>query len=117
MNENIIQQQIYLWFNNNYCLKTHKNRCMIFSVPNDSINAIETKRKINTGLLKGASDLIVVLPNKILFVELKTEKGIQSENQKDFQNRIELLGFEYYLIRSLDQFKKLIWRQLNHPTH
>ncbi len=112
MNENIIQQQIYLWFNNNYCLKTHKNRCMIFSVPNDSINAIETKRKINTGLLKGASDLIVVLPNKILFVELKTEKGIQSENQKDFQNRIELLGFEYYLIRSLDQFKQIIWQNL-----
>jgi hypothetical protein len=112
MNENIIQQQIYLWFNNNYCLKTHKNRCMIFSVPNDSINAIETKRKINTGLLKGASDLIVVLPNKILFVELKTEKGIQSDNQKDFQNRIELLGFEYYVIRSLEQFKQLIWQNL-----
>jgi hypothetical protein len=112
MNENIIQQQIYLWFNNNYCLKSHKNRCMIFSVPNDSINAIETKRKINTGLLKGASDLIVVLPNKILFVEIKTEKGIQSENQKNFQKRIEVLGYEYHLIRSLEQFQKLIYGKI-----
>lgn len=112
LTEQSIQQQIYLWFNNNYCLKSHKNRCMIFSVPNDSINAIETKRKINTGLLKGASDLIVVLPNKILFVEIKTEKGIQSENQKDFQNRIEVLGFEYHLIRSLDQFQKLIYGKI-----
>jgi hypothetical protein len=117
MNENLIQQEIFIWFNNNYCLKSDKNRCMIFSVPNDSINAIETKRKINTGLLKGASDLIVILPNKVLFVEIKTEKGVQSGNQKDFQNRIEVLGFEYYVIRSLEQFKNLIWQQINNPTH
>ncbi len=108
MNENIIQQQIFIWFSNNYCLKMQKNRCMIFSVPNDSINAIETKRKLNTGLLKGASDLIVILPNKILFVEIKTEKGVQSENQKDFQNRIEILGYNYHIIRSLEQFQELI---------
>jgi len=108
MNENIIQQQIFIWFSNNFCLKTHKNRCMIFSVPNDSINAIETKRKLNTGLLKGASDLIVILTNKILFVEIKTDKGFQSENQKDFQNRIEKLGYQYHIIRSLEQFQELI---------
>jgi len=108
MNENNIQQQIVIDFNNNYCLKSHENRCMIFSVPNDSINPIETKRKINTGLLRGASDLIILLPNKILFIEVKTEKGVQSDNQKDFQKRVELLGFKYYLVRSLTEFKEII---------
>jgi len=108
MNENNIQQEIVVWFNNNYCLKSHKNRCMIFSVPNDSINPIETKRKINTGLLKGASDLIVILPNRILFIEVKTEKGVQSDNQKEFQNRVQVLGFEYKLVRSLTEFKDFI---------
>jgi len=112
MLENNIQQEIFIWFNNNYCLKTHKNRCIIFSVPNDSINAIETKRKLNTGLLKGASDLIVILPNKILFVEVKTEKGVQSDMQKDFEKRVNTLGFDYYLVRNLDQFKTLIWQNL-----
>jgi len=112
MLENNIQQEIFIWFNNNYCLKTHKNRCVIFSVPNDSINAIETKRKLNTGLLKGASDLIVILPNKILFVEVKTEKGVQSDMQKDFEKRVNTLGFDYYLVRNLDQFKTLIWQNL-----
>ena len=106
--ENKIQQEIVLWFNNNYCLKHHNPRCMIFSVPNDSINAIETKRKINTGLLRGVSDLIVVLHNKILFVEIKTEKGVQSECQKDFELRIKSLGFEYHLTRSLEEFKKIV---------
>lgn len=114
MLENNIQQEIFIWFNNNYCLKKHKNRCIIFSVPNDSINAIETKRKLNTGLLKGASDLIVILPNKILFVEVKTEKGVQSDMQKDFDKRVNTLGFDYYIVRNLDQFKTLIWQNL--PT-
>lgn len=112
MLENNIQQEIFIWFNNNYCLKTHKNRCVIFSVPNDSINAIETKRKLNTGLLKGASDLIVILPNKILFIEVKTEKGVQSDMQKDFEKRVNTLGFDYYLVRNLEQFKTLIWQNI-----
>lgn len=106
--ENKIQQEIVLWFNNNYCLKHHNPRCIIFSVPNDSINAIETKRKVNTGLLRGASDLIAVLPNKILFVEIKTKTGAQSLVQKDFEKRIIDLGYEYHIVRSLEQFKNLL---------
>lgn len=104
-----IQQDIVLWYNNNYCLNHHNPRGLIFSVPNDSINAIETKRKVNTGLLKGVSDLIVITPNgKILFIEIKTEKGIQSESQKDFEQRIKALGYEYHVIRSLHQFKEIL---------
>ena len=107
-NEESIQQEIVIWFNNNFCLKSSEPRCMIFSVPNDSSNFMETKRKVNTGLLKGVSDLIVITPNgKILFIELKTETGTQSTVQKDFQSRIELLGYEYHLIRSLESFKAL----------
>jgi len=108
MTEEQLQQQIVIWFNNTYCLKTNDQRCMIFSVPNDSSNFMETKRKVNTGLLKGVSDLIVILPNKVLFIELKTEIGIQSQVQKDFEERIAKLGQEYFLIRSLEQFKALI---------
>jgi hypothetical protein len=62
-----------------------------------------------TGLLKGASDLIVILPNgKLMFVELKQPKGIQSIDQKDFENRVKILGFEYHIIKSLDEFIILI---------
>lgn len=104
-----IQQNIVLWYNNNYCLNHHSPRGLIFSVPNDSINAIETKRKVNTGLLKGVSDLIVITPNgKILFIEIKTETGIQSPAQKDFQARITSLNYEYHLVRSLGEFQRVI---------
>jgi hypothetical protein len=105
MTEEQLQQQIILYYNNNFCLKAHNPRNIIFSVPNDSSNFMETKRKVNTGLLRGVSDLIIIIPNKILFIELKIEKGIQSEVQKEFQKRVEALGFEYHLVRSLEQFK------------
>lgn len=108
MTEDQLQQQIYTWYNNNYCLKNHEPRHVIFSVPNGgSRNVIEAKKMRATGLLPGVSDLIILQPGKTLFIELKIEKGIQSDVQKDFQSRIELLGYEYHLIRSLTDFQSL----------
>ena len=40
-----IQQEIYAYFNNTFCLKHHTPRCIIFSVPNDSSSKEETMRK------------------------------------------------------------------------
>jgi hypothetical protein len=109
MTEDQLQQQIYTWYNNTYCLKNQEQRHVIFSVPNGGTrNIIEAKKMKATGLLPGVSDLIILQPNKILFIELKIEKGIQSTAQKDFQSRIEALGYEYHIIRSLEQFKQIL---------
>jgi len=106
--ENKIQQEIYLFYKLNYCLPKHNPRQMIFSVPNDSSNAAEQQRKVNTGLLAGVSDLIVLKDGKVLFIEIKTSTGRQSDKQKEFQERVEAQGFNYYLVRSLEDFKKII---------
>jgi hypothetical protein len=106
--ENKVQQEIYLFFKLNYCLPKHENRCMIFSVPNDSSNAIEQQRKVNTGLLAGVSDLIVLRNNETIFIEVKTSTGRQSPKQKEFEERVNLLGFKYFLVRSLEEFKKCL---------
>lgn len=109
MTEDQLQQQIYTWYNNNYCLKNHVPRHVIFSVPNGgSRNLIEAKKMKATGLLPGVSDLIIIRPDKVLFIELKIEKGIQSESQKEFESRVKLLGYEYHIIKSLEQFKTII---------
>jgi len=103
-----IQQEIVIWFNNNYCLKTHIPRCSIFSVPNEGKNAREQMYKKTLGMKTGVSDLIVLIPNKCIFVEIKTDIGKQSEKQKDFQYLVERLGFDYLVVRSLEEFIKKI---------
>jgi hypothetical protein len=103
--ESKIQQEIVMWFRNNYCLLKHNPRSVIFSVPNDSKDVKEQMRKKATGLYAGVSDLICVHFGKVLFIEVKADNGIQSPRQKDFQNIVELQGFEYHLVRSLDEFK------------
>jgi hypothetical protein len=74
----------------------------------DKISAIIHTRLRATGLVQGVSDTVVVLPNKVLFVEFKTSTGYQSKHQEEFQDVVSQLGHDYHIVRSLDQFKKLI---------
>ena len=105
--EDKIQQEIIIFFRNNYCLKHHKPRYQLFSVPNGGTrNKIEAIKLKSTGLLSGVSDLIVIM-DRIIFIEVKTETGRQSPKQKDFEKIVKDLGYEYYLVRSLDEFKKI----------
>ena len=68
------------------------------------------------GVRKGASDLVIVLPDKVLFVEMKDQKGSQSDEQIDFENVITKLNHNYKLIRSVTQFKEMINYELQSTT-
>ena len=87
----------------NYC---KLNKILIFCVPNEATKS--NSKFIGMGVLPGVSDLVLILQNKIIFVELKTHKGIQSENQKAFESKVDNLGHQYIIICSIDEFKKLI---------
>jgi len=102
MTEDQLQQRIVIDFRN----RNLKNDNLIFSVPNGgSRNQIEAMKLKKTGTLAGVSDLIIMVQNRLIFLELKTESGIQSEVQKQFQKKVEALGFEYLLIRNLKQYE------------
>jgi hypothetical protein len=106
MTESQLQQKMIIWFKNEYQIK---GKGLIFAVPNGgSRNILEAKNLKLTGQMAGVSDLIVLLNNKCIFIEVKVDKGVQSEVQKVFEEKVSSLGFEYYLVRSLEQFKKLI---------
>ena len=105
--ESKIQQEIVMYFNNTYGLKHHNPKCLIFSVPNEGKNAKEQMYKKMLGLKSGVSDLIVLMPNRCMFIECKDDVGKQSDNQKHFESDVLALGFEYYIVRSLDEFIKL----------
>lgn len=107
MTENQLQQQIIIWYKNNYQIH---GKGLIFSVPNGgSRHILEAKTLKSTGQMAGVSDLIILQPNgKTLFVEVKIEKGIQSEVQKIFEDKVRSLGFNYYLVRSLEDVKIML---------
>lgn len=79
-----------------------------FSVPNEGAggNVRMMTKLVSMGLRAGASDLVIVLQGRVIFLELKDDEGVQSKLQKVFQDRVEGLGHTYWLCRSLDEVKE-----------
>ena len=105
--ENKIQQQMFVWFQNNYSLKDNV-KGIFASIPNDSKDAKEQMRKKATGMKVGHSDFNIYMNGKCYFFEVKTLTGVQSDSQKRFESEVKSLGFEYYIVRSLEEFKQKI---------
>ena len=105
--EDVLQAKIIVFFKNQYQIN---GKGLIFAVPNGgSRNIIEAKKLKATGLMAGVSDLIILKPNgETIFIEVKTDIGIQSPIQINFQKKVEELGFKYCLVRSLEEFKNCI---------
>lgn len=81
---------------------------VIYSVPNGG-----KRTRVEAGILKaegqlsGVSDLVVMFGNKeyhSLYIEMKTEKGRQSENQKAFERKCKIFKFKYVICTSLEEF-------------
>jgi len=83
-----------------------KNEIICFSVPNEATR--NNSKYIKSGVLAGVSDLICVNNGEVLFIELKDYKGRQSDKQKEFEKGIISQGHKYFLVRSLDEFKKIV---------
>jgi Holliday junction resolvase len=57
------------------------------------------------GSYRGISDLTAVRAGRVLFIELKTARGRQSDYQKQFQADLEAAGGEYVLCRGVDDLQ------------
>jgi len=77
--------------------------------------AIKWNRLAREGAVKGVADLFLckyswtaeglAMPNYLgLFIEMKSAKGKQKPEQKEFQKQVEAQGYEYFLCRDLDGF-------------
>jgi len=93
---------------------------LVFSCPNEIMGHARTKgglarmaRFKRMGLMHGVADLIALLPGgKCLFMEVKTDKGRQSDHQKTFQTAAHALGFRYDIVKSIDQVKAIIEQEV-----
>ena len=104
--ETIIQQHCVKWFRFQYPNLT------LISIPNEGKRTFSNARRmVAEGMTKGASDLILLRPNKTkhgLLIELKTKIGKQSPEQKEFQKNVEAWNYQYTVCRSLDDFMKCV---------
>lgn len=97
--EENLQRDIIMWFNQ----KFRPEEGIIIPVVNEAVY-----NNKNLLVLKGTSDLIVVFPDKVFFVECKIGRNGQSKNQKIFERRVSAIGYQYDLCYSLEQFKQII---------
>jgi hypothetical protein len=55
---------------------------------------------------KGDADIIACYKGQFVAIEVKGEKGVQSQEQAIYQSDLEAAGGRYILARSLDDVKK-----------
>ena len=106
-----IQQSIFMWYNNHYCLAHHIPRCMIFAIPNEGNWMLQ-----QVGLVAGASDLVLFhrtedtlgATPRVIFMEVKTPVGKQSSKQAKFEAHVRAMGMEYCIVRSREEAEAVV---------
>lgn len=97
----------FLW--NNY----PETRGLYIHIPNEGNRSskLDGAMRKALGLVAGAPDTFLFIARRGYFglaIEFKTETGVQSQEQKAFQARLEQQGYKYCLCRSLAQFKEIL---------
>jgi len=85
---------------------------VLFAIPNGGkrgkLEAVIMKKE---GVRPGVGDLFLMCPGKGyhgLFIEMKTDKGTQSDAQKEFQELAMKYGYKYGVCRTLESFMKAV---------
>ncbi len=73
-----------------------------FHCPNGGYRDAVTAGKMKAaGALAGVPDWIILHQGKTFFLELKSKRGVLSEAQKTFRDKVTAQGFQYHVARSL----------------
>ena len=116
--ESQMQRSCVTWFRLQY------PDLLLLSIPNGAHLAGTKKQRAMKasvlkaeGLVPGASDLVLIHPRGVLFLEAKTLKGRLSPEQRVFRDRVEAMGHRYEVFRSVDGFMELVRGTLScaHP--
>jgi hypothetical protein len=113
--EHRLQCACVRWFRLAYPQYHHN----LFAVPNGGYRTKTTAANMKAeGQLSGVSDLILLKRKGkcgALLLEAKIKGNYQSDNQREWQRRIEADGYEYRIFHSLDEFIAIITEYLNRP--
>lgn len=108
LQESTLQASCVRWFRYQY------PHLIIYAVPNGgSRNVREAQRLKTEGVLAGVADLVVLLPQgKSLYIEMKVNGNRQTDNQKEFQEKVTSLGHTYAVCYTFEEFQKIIENQI-----
>lgn len=101
--EQALQMNCVQWFQ-----KTFPDE-LGFHVPNGGLRHRRVAEQLKRmGVLAGVPDwLMFSMAAKVVAVELKTEDGVQSDEQLDFEVKWRALDLQYYVARSLQDFQEI----------
>jgi Holliday junction resolvase len=77
---------------------------VVMHIPNQSTRG----RQRWAGLMSGAPDLVAVKRGRVVFLEVKTEKGKVSEKQSEVLDLLRLHGMDIRVVRGIDDIADLI---------
>ena len=108
--ESDLQKVCVSWFRAQY----PSHALMLFAVPNGGARSrTEAAIMKAEGVTAGVSDLILLEPRGgygALCIEMKTtdKSSRQSDRQKEWQHKAELMGNRYVICRTLDEFRQIV---------
>lgn len=111
--EHNLQTSCVKWFRLQY--PDYADR--LVAIPNGGKRDATTGAKLKAeGVVAGVADLMLAITTQhygALFIEMKTEKGRQSEAQKRWEESITKDRYKYIVCRSLDDFVVQITRYIS----
>ena len=114
MTEEQLQAQCYQWFHND--LPMHRG--MLFHVDNNSWNRTIGAKKKALGVNAGVSDFVFIsFLGKTLWIEMKTDIGSQSAEQRKFQLQVAQRGHQYFVCRSFKEFQMIILTEVTKAAY
>ena len=115
--ESVLQRQCVAWFRAQY----PQYAMQLTHIPNEGNgNRVSGAIRKAEGVVRGVPDLMLLMPSFYkdgkrsgcvchgLGIEMKTTRGKQSQEQKDFQVMLNAAWYEYKLVRSLDEFRDVV---------
>ena len=117
--EEQFQSACCIWFWNTY----HSERMRLFAVNNNPSTLLSGKmqqregaKQRGLGIVAGVSDLVFIGDGFVYFIELKLPTGTQQDNQKEFEQVVRSLCHRYIIIRTISEFKELIYKLLSYGS-
>jgi hypothetical protein len=105
LSEARIHQELFTWHWNTY----PEHRMQLFMIHNTPKNRIDGARLKAMGMVAGVADLCFLGRDGVtVFLEMKTDIGVQSWDQKRFEEVCKKVGAKYFLVRSVLEGQELI---------